>query len=186
MLRDRYMGVAAENGRQFGKIQGVMPRLQLLQEYSVVEGRDRILATMGEASFNPRRAVILQTEPQRKPARSSSIGSPKVIEESTNWMVIEADTPQPAILLVTDSYSRNWTAWGLPRSSQQEYSVLPANCVLRAIPLRAGKHRLRLEYWPTEFHIGKWISILRFALYLLAAMFSVKISFKDRLQPLPQ
>lgn len=37
---------------------------------------------------------------------------------------------------------------------------MPANYVLRAIPLAAGEHRLRLIYEPLYFHLGLWVSAL--------------------------
>ena len=54
----------------------------------------------------------------------------------------------------------------LPESSQRRYEVMPANYVLRAIPLSAGHHRIRLEYLPAGFVVGKWISLVSCAAYL--------------------
>jgi len=116
---------------------------------------------------------LLETAPQQLPKKSAPIGTARVLESSTDHMIIEAQTKTPAILLITDSYSRDWRAWGLPdengkESAQQEYSVQPANWVLRAIPLQAGKHKIRLEYLPRIFVIGKWVSLVSLACFLLA------------------
>lgn len=75
-------------------------------------------------------------------------------------MTIVADVEAPSILLVTDGYSRAWRATGLEGGSQNRYAVVPANYALRAVPLGAGHHRLRLEYRPTAFVVGAWISAL--------------------------
>ena len=48
----------------------------------------------------------------------------------------------------------------LPGSSQEHYDLLPANYILRAVPLGAGNHRLRIEYEPLGYRIGKWISLV--------------------------
>ena len=79
---------------------------------------------------------------------------------------------------MTDSYSRDWKAWGLAdengkQNAQREYSVLPANRVLRAIPLQAGKHKIRLEYLPTPFVVGKWISLVSLFAYILVLVFTL-------------
>jgi uncharacterized membrane protein YfhO len=48
----------------------------------------------------------------------------------------------------------------LPGSVQQAYRVQPANLVLRAIALGAGRHRLRLEYAPAAYRVGQAASLL--------------------------
>jgi len=82
-----------------------------------------------------------------------------VVESSASQLTVEADLPQPAILLITDAYSSGWQARPLNGSVQQVYKVLPANYVLQAIPLSQGHHRIRLEYLPRGVHAGMWISI---------------------------
>ena len=70
----------------------------------------------------------------------------------------EADLAKPSILLVTDAYSMYWRARALQGSSQSRYDVLPANYVLRAVPLAEGHHLLRLEFVPPHYHLGLTIS----------------------------
>jgi hypothetical protein len=43
---------------------------------------------------------------------------------------------------------------------------MPANYCLRAIPLEAGHHLLRVEYSPLGFRIGKAVSIVAVAVFL--------------------
>ena len=70
----------------------------------------------------------------------------------------------PAILLITDAYARGWRA----RSERGErFDVLPANYVLRAVALPAGKRRVWIEYSPTGWRIGRWVSAAFFAALLL-------------------
>ncbi len=74
----------------------------------------------------------------------------------------------PTLLLVTDSYSRYWRAVALSGSSQSKYQVMPADYTIIAVPLGAGHHRLRLEYAPSGWIIGRWISLASLLLYLAA------------------
>ena len=46
--------------------------------------------------------------------------------------------------------------------------MLPADYVLRAIPLEAGDHSIRLEYRSPAFTIGKWVSLLSLIAYGVA------------------
>ena len=85
-----------------------------------------------------------------------------------HW-TIEADLPDPAVLVVTDTYSDGWKARSLlgPGESggQAVYNVMPADHCIRAIPLAAGHHRLLLEYRPAAFLIGAWVSGISVLLY---------------------
>jgi uncharacterized membrane protein YfhO len=53
---------------------------------------------------------------------------------------------------------------------QSKYELLPANYILRAVPLAAGHHHLRVEYAPREFAIGTWISLVAGVLFLAAVV----------------
>ncbi|MGZ5566333.1 MAG: hypothetical protein ACXWKG_04895, partial [Limisphaerales bacterium] len=70
-----------------------------------------------------------------------------------------------AILLVTDAYSRFWKVHALEPSSQQNYEILPADYCLRAVPLAAGHHLLKMEYRPPAFTVGKWVSLVSVLTY---------------------
>ena len=74
-----------------------------------------------------------------------------------------------AIQATRETFTPSWRAIALPGSAQANYQLLPANYVLRAVPLAAGHHRLRVEYASQAFEIGRWISIVT-GLPFLAAL----------------
>ena len=158
MLRCHYVFNRQAAGLQSEEIPDVMPRLQLMDNYVVLPSRDQIFARMEDPKFDPRHTVILESEPVPKPIFAEAKGTATVVDSSTDHLTIEANLPQPAILLITDAYSKGWRARS-EENDQQRYDVLPANYVLRAIPLAKGHHRLRVEYIPWEFQAGKWISL---------------------------
>jgi uncharacterized membrane protein YfhO len=82
-------------------------------------------------------------------------------------LIVEADLPRPAILLITDAFSNGWRAKPLEGSAQRAYQVLPANYVLQAVPLSAGHHRIQLEYLPSAYQKGKWISLVSIVAFLI-------------------
>lgn len=160
MLRLRY--VFAQRADQFEAVESPvapLPHLQLISNYRVLQDRDAIFAAMRSDGFDPAREVILESEPEPKPGPDENPRAAKIVAESTDALTIEADVDQPSILLITDVYTPAWRAVSLPGSSQSKYRVQPADYILRAVPLAAGHHRLRLEYAPREFEIGRWISI---------------------------
>jgi hypothetical protein len=156
-----------------------MKRLLLIYDYQVIDDREAIFAAMDDAAFNPRSSVVLEYEPDITPT-SPTGDAPRaklVIEDqSTDHLTIRAELASPAILLITDSYSKGWRARALPDSQQQTYQLMPANYVLRAVPLSAGKHHLVIEYMPRGFMIGRWISIIALLVYLGA----VGVTFRRR------
>jgi hypothetical protein len=146
--------------------EGYLPHLQLVTHCLVGDRRDEIFTAMSEPSFDPTRCVILEKQPDPTPVPLPVSGSARILNSSTDHLTIEANIENPAILLVTDSYDSGWRARALPGSAQTRYEVMPANYVLRAVPLSAGHHRFRMEYAPRAFLIGAWISILSLVVYL--------------------
>jgi len=159
MLRWRYAFLPTEKGDRVLKAPSVLPRLQLIHEYRVLKDRDEILQFMVSPAFDPARQMILEAEPDPVPTNSTAAESVKLDKLTADAMTIVAEVSQPAILLITDAYSSGWRATPLEGSVQRNYEVLPANYVLRGIPLSRGHHHLRLEYVPRAFQAGLWISI---------------------------
>ena len=124
------------------------------------------------ASFDPRAEVILESTPVPPPAGVPFPGKATVTAETTDSLTVEADLPSAAVLVVTDTYSDGWKAHSLLRpgegSAQTDYHVMPADYCVRAVPLAAGHHLLRLEYRPTAFLVGAWVSGVSTVLYAAA------------------
>jgi hypothetical protein len=157
----------------------VFPRLLLVHDFQIINDRESILKTLASPDFNPDKTVVLETQPNPLP-RASGNGVVKIINESTDYLTIEADIETPAILLITDSYHPNWRIKSLPGSSQAKYDLLPADYVLRAVPLNKGKHLFRMEYLPKGFITGMWISIVSLVLYTVVCFKQVFIKRKTK------
>ncbi len=180
MLRCREVFIPGQNGevRQMDA-PDPLPHLQLVQRFRVLTNRNDIFRAMDQASFNPREEVVLESKPEPAPASTSGQGTARVVDSSTDHLTIEASLPSPAILLITDGYSRGWRARGLPGAAQTEYRVMPANYGLRAIPLAAGRHRLRVEYMPAGFVAGKWVSLAAWLGFLGFLMVAIRPWFQS-------
>jgi hypothetical protein len=146
-----------------------LPHALLVSDYQVRHDRDEIFQTMASRDFDPHRTVILESEPHPLPTPSANPGTVRITDLSSDELAVEADVATPAILLITDPYSRDWRAVPLAGSSQQSYEILPADYILRAIPLAAGHHHLLVEYAPPSFRTGRAISLAAFVLWIGAA-----------------
>lgn len=171
MLRLRY--VLKDPRRPPQRAAGDMPRLNLLQDYQVIPGKEERLAVLLRPGFDPRKKVILETEPRPVPARprkgrSGIQGDVRLLRSSTDGAEMEVVLKEPSILLVTDNFSRGWKLHPV-ESSQRSFQILPANHTLMAVPLEAGRHVLKLEYRPTAFAVGAWTSIASLAVFCLLA-----------------
>ncbi|MDQ3814317.1 MAG: hypothetical protein M3347_10245, partial [Armatimonadota bacterium] len=169
MLRCRYIFLPGDDRDatwHMAERRDDLPHLLLLHDYRVIQGRDAIFAAMDKPAFDPRRQVILESVPEPRPEKAKYSGAAKIVDSSTDHLTIVAEVLRPAILLITDNYSEGWRAMALPDSVQQQYQVLRANYILRAIPLGAGRHHLRVEYSPAAFRLGIVVSAVSLFLYL--------------------
>jgi hypothetical protein len=169
MLRLRYVFALRED--KFQAVEATaspLPHVQLISNYRILQDRDAIFEALRSSTFDPTREVILESGPEPKPLSGENAGTTKIVTTSTDALTIEADVARPSILLITDTFTSSWRAIALPGSAQPHYQLLPANYVLRAVPLATGHHRLRVEYVSQAFEIGKWISIVTGLAFLAA------------------
>jgi uncharacterized membrane protein YfhO len=131
-----------------------------------------VLEALRDPRFDPERTVLLEDDPGLVPAESDVRGQVSVRDVSTEVIDITADVSQPSILVITDNYSASWKATPLSGSDGQTYRVMPADSLLRAIPLAAGHHHVRLEYRPTALIVGTWVTILSLVAYAAALAYS--------------
>jgi hypothetical protein len=153
-----------------------LPRFLLVDDWRVEPHRDVVFDTICTDKFDPRKTVILERRPigwtaPEKTVSTDAGGTISILRESTDWQEVEVTLRKPAVLLETDLYTPNWHVYALPGSSQSDYELIPANYILRGIPLAAGLHRLRIEYRPTAFVVGKWVSLVSLASFIALAVF---------------
>jgi hypothetical protein len=126
--------------------------------------------------FNPLKQVWLEQDPGIPHSLKASKGSISLNDLSSDQVEINVETAKPAILVMTDNYSRYWKAIGYPNSSENSYQVIPANGFQKAIPLEAGKHHILMEYQPNVFIIGAWISGISWVVFLGFFFLTVPLS----------
>ena len=171
MLRCQYfIGLTADGAIEVSQAPAPpLPRAQLISDYRVLGGRDAIFAGMSAPGFDPRRTVLLESEPSPRPVSGADPGTVRAVETSPDTLSIDAEVSAPTLLLVTDPYSRDWRAVARAGSTQQSYQVIPADYILRAVPLAAGRHHLLMEYAPPSLPWGVAVSAVAWTGWLAAA-----------------
>jgi hypothetical protein len=165
MLRCRYNIQEKDRYMEATDMGVALPQLLLIDDWKLIQKRNDIFNAMQDSAFDMYNTVILEQPPAPAPEKTQQKGTARIVNSSTDYLTIEAELSSPEILLVTDAYCKGWRAKPLPGSVQQQYEVMPANYILRAIPLSKGHHIFRLEYAPAGFRIGKWISIISLFIY---------------------
>jgi len=173
LLRLRYV-FRGKEGPSVSEPTGLkeVPRAFLTGRWEVM-GPEAILGKVTDPSFDPRQEALLETDPGLG-MPGEVLGTVKMKDLDSDRIEIEAETPKPAVLVVTDNYSRGWKVEPLEGSDQKAFQVIPAYGFQRAVPLGPGRHHFLMEYRPAAFEVGKWISLFSWAAFLILFPFTMR------------
>ena len=174
-----YQPVFEGEGLRIYEFSDYLPRAILIEDWSVLKERDKIFSRLFSLEFDPFKTVILESEPLLRSdftIERTGPGRVEVIETSTDDLTVRATLSRPAILLITDPYASGWRVHDLAGQGRK-YRIQPANYILRAIPLEAGEHLLRIEYSPLLYRVGRVVSVISiFLILILGGFFLFKIN----------
>jgi hypothetical protein len=115
-----------------------------------------------EAMFGPRldvRRVVLTTTPAGPPAgrpSTAASSSARILDESSNRVLVEASVPAPGgFLVLLDTFTPDWEA----TVDGQPAAIFRANALFRTVALVAGTHRVEFRYRPWSFQVGAAITL---------------------------
>jgi uncharacterized membrane protein YfhO len=177
MLRCRFIYTINDGKVVIKDLGETMPKISLIGNYRLIKDRNQIFLEMEKASFDPRRTVILESQPHIAPVHSTHPGTIRFKEISTDQVMISATLEYPSVLLITENYSKGWRAQPLKSSDQKSYTIMPANYIFQAIPLKQGEHHILLEYSPLLFRVGKWISFFSAIVFLIFSIWHFRKRF---------
>ncbi len=147
--------------RQFGSGPGIpvphpMPRAMIFAAYRFMPNENEQIRAILDSAFSPWDGLILGSRPSVEPVAGAS-GSVRCEERSPDELVLHVEVDKAAILLITDAYARGWIAED--RSGRgRSYEVIPADYLMRAVPLEAGTHEITMVYRPSAWTWGVWLS----------------------------
>jgi hypothetical protein len=84
----------------------------------------------------------------------------RVVTYTPHVVEVEAELPAAGFLILSDTYFRGWRAF----VDGQEAPLYRANYIIRAVPLKAGKHHVTFMYDPLSFRIGLGLSLLAYGI----------------------
>lgn len=169
LVRGKIVMVAKPNGEiEVTPLDEPLPHFAVFSQYKVISNQEERFGILRAPQFDFTKTVILEQEPIPRPEGLPAKLEIREIESSTDSLSLEVLIDRASLLMITDSFSKDWTVESLPGSTQITYELLPANHALRVIPLAAGRHVLRLSYVPAGLGLGMLISLLTSAGVILA------------------
>ena len=162
-----------------------MPRIQFLDRWRVVPDAAASLEAVTAPGFNPEKETVLEEAPpfsislNRKPIQVSLA----VKDVSSDCLEIEAKVDRPGVLVLGDNFQKGWKVVSAADSFLRKYRIVPADYLLRGIPLESGNHHFYMVYRPMEFIIGKWISL--FTAVLLVGVLIFRVGIRSRWNKAP-
>jgi hypothetical protein len=149
-----------------------LPRMQFIPAWKVMPNRQEIFAAMCAPTFEPRQAVLIETDPPRSfrnqpsPTAIAQAGASSVEVEQYAPRRVRAHVhaTEPGVVLLADTYYPGWQATvdGAPTR------IYRADYVMRGVFVSAGDHEIEFRYAPLTFRLGAAVSATTIA--VLAVM----------------
>lgn len=98
---------------------------------------------------------VIETTDQALPGPSPD-GVAAIARYAPEEVRVRVETPQPAVLVLLDSYDAGWSA---TLESGIEVPILRANALVRAVVVPAGNHVITFSYQTPLLKAGAWASL---------------------------
>ncbi|NWF52759.1 MAG: YfhO family protein [Nitrospirae bacterium] len=151
-----------------------LPRAWLVKDFKIMDSK-KILSEITRKDFNPENVVFLEEEPKFNPPAYMSEeqqevqlskffnpplsplvkggregGVVKLLSESNNKLTLLIKTNEDALLVLNDTYFPGWIAY----VDGKREKVYRADYNFRAVPVKAGIHKVKFIYDPISFKLG--------------------------------
>lgn len=143
-------------GRMIYRVRDHLPRARLMPSWrpelpAAEDGLESFLDAVAEGRHDPGGVVVLDQTPDPLPeAGPGPLPEPEFVHDGLDRVVIRAQTPRPALLLLADLAAPGWRVF----VDDQPARLLLADHMLRAVALPAGDHEVRFEYRDLAFTRG--------------------------------
>ncbi|MFZ4396349.1 MAG: hypothetical protein ACOYOU_12070 [Kiritimatiellia bacterium] len=151
-----------------------LPRVRILSRVRRVASPAELGQLARSGAFDPRHEVAMDDPAADAVVAAlgseitddASSGFARIVQERNTEIVIEAQTPRLALLLLADTYYPGWYA----TVDGQPAPILRANLAHRAVLLTPGTHRVVFAYRPASVRHGLFLTGIGLLLVLAAAL----------------
>jgi hypothetical protein len=152
---------------KFNLNKSCMPRAWM-SYYPIVESSlEKVARILEDSTFNIRRKVIIDQEPEIPIDTNNNIGKHKIniVSYQINEIIILVETNENGILVLSEVYYPNWKVF----VDDVEKPMLRADYSLRGVALEKGNNIVVFKYVDKDFQLGAIISL--FALVMVVGGF---------------
>jgi hypothetical protein len=145
----------AEEGFYFYRIREPGSAAYLIYSAQVEADEGEALRRLAAPDFDPRQLAILADSPGLA-LPGTGQGEVRFVERLPDRLALEVDTDADGILVLSEIDYPGWQA----TVDGKDTPILRANTILRAVPVRAGVHRVEMVFRPWTVSLGLIISVL--------------------------
>jgi Bacterial membrane protein YfhO len=156
--------VVDADGYQLIEVDGWEPRASVLSRWTVAPGAKSLLAVTAPGFDPARDPIVLTHDLGIPPPAIAGARTATYREISAQDVVVNADTPANAIVLVRTSFDAGWSATVDGRPAP----VVPADYLLQGVPIPAGRHTVELTYHDPEVTRGLQAGLIVWVLFAIA------------------
>lgn len=178
------------------KVENPVPRAYIVPAAEVVDSPRAALLRFTDLSFDPAKAVIVESGELKKAgvygrvksggaitgniatagnevsnsagSAVAAAGGAEILSRTLNSMTVRADSARDGWLVIAESWDAGWTA----KVDGTPAPVLPGNYAFRTMFVPAGLHMIELVYRPVGFLLGSVITGATVAVLLIVAAIS--------------
>jgi hypothetical protein len=132
----------------------VLPRAYIVHNAIVLPDDKAELRAL--TTLDPRRDVIVDAPPAVAPVATGSFEPARLTKHARKELVIETDTAQPGILVVSDAWYPGWRA----TLDGKETPLLRADYALRGVAVPAGQHTVTMRFASAPTRTGLILSLV--------------------------
>jgi hypothetical protein len=171
-----------DGGPWFYRNRSALPRARLVSAWQPVDSLPQgdalepFLDGIRNGDIDVRGTVYLAAPPDPEPVGAAGeLPVPVFTTDGVNEVVLETDSPVPALLLLADMMAPGWDV----EVDGRDADLLEADLVLRAVALPAGKHTVRFHYSDPAVRAGLGLTLAG-ALVILILLWPAAFLPRDR------
>jgi hypothetical protein len=151
-----------------------LQRAMLIYKSISVNSGEEAWAAIHQPEFDPSRQVVIEGGPALNGTPAG--GKLAIRRLGINDIELDATTPAPAYLVLSEVYYPGWRA----DVNGHRVKIWPANFAFRAVYLEPGTHRMRLSFRPTSWIVGLSVSVATWCVILMVVMLTARRAWQMR------
>ena len=169
---DKLVKIFQEGQTHVYENKNVLPRAFMVYDYQLAQDKQEAIDLLMNEETDLAKTVILE-EPLLELDLIEGENEINIKNYQENEVIIEVETDQQGILVLTDSYYPGWQAI----VDDKEAPIYRADYSFRAVLVPKGKHKVFFIYKPQSFKMGAAISLI--SLIFLGGFFVYETKKRD-------